>query len=96
MLPTIALLAGLPAVVAVLVGVALVRKRSWWGIRLMGLAFALVNLLPGAVLVGAATIGQLAAPAAIVGWVAILLGVLLLAIVRKNWTVSSTWPSPGK
>ena len=61
------------------------RSASRWGIRLSVLGFCLLHLVPGLVLVFEVATGQLLWPATIAGVVAIALGLVFLAVLRRNW-----------
>lgn len=89
-MPQDVLLLGAPALICVCAGIVLVRRRAWWGIRLIGLALALVNLVPGI----AWLVSPLPDPVAWLGIVATAVGVILLLMVAARWRQPDSWPPP--
>lgn len=66
------------------------RRVSRWGIRLSVLAFSLVNLVPGVLILIATVSGRLLWPAAFAGFVAVALGLGFAVILRQNWAPRAT------
>ena len=92
-MPTLAILtvAGAPALACFALGVALVRRRRYWGIRLIVLSLALVNVLGGACVLASLALANVGAPATLVGWFVLGVGVFLLVILRAAWPVPRSW-----
>jgi hypothetical protein len=86
-------LMAIPVIACLALGALLLMRGSWWGVRLKGLAYVLVNLLPGTLILAEVASGGLQPPAAFFGVVAVGLGLLLLRRLRDRWRPPIGWPA---
>jgi hypothetical protein len=80
---------GVVSFALVLTGLLLIRRRRWWGVRLVGLSFSLVLLIGGVAILAAGGLSTL--PSTVAGVFGVGVGLALLTVVRLRWAMPSGW-----